>query len=157
MPLACGVHERWWFNKLDRIIAIASRDVLDFLEVAVRDVDGHELFARWDKIGDKDGRDVAESSIGRAADRVDDGLELGGEGLVATKLERACEQPVVELVVAEERGRALVDEVLELLLRTKEVMNQTLIMVTHDMTIAERADRIFSMENGVLEPYRKKN
>ena len=49
------------------------------------------------------------------------------------------------------------DEVLELLLRTKEVMNQTLIMVTHDMTIAERADRIFSMENGVLEPYRKKN
>ena len=49
------------------------------------------------------------------------------------------------------------DEVLELLLRTKEVMDQTLIMVTHDMTIAERANRIFSMENGVLEPYRKKN
>lgn len=49
------------------------------------------------------------------------------------------------------------DEVLELLLRTKEVMNQTLIMVTHDMTIAERANRIFSMENGILEPYRKKN
>ena len=49
------------------------------------------------------------------------------------------------------------DEVLELLLRTKEVMNQTLIMVTHDMTIDERAHRIFSMENGVLETYRKKN
>lgn len=45
------------------------------------------------------------------------------------------------------------DEVLELLLRTKEVMGQTLIMVTHDMSIAERADRIFSMENGHLEPY----
>ena len=93
--------------------------MLDFLEVAVRDVDGHELFARRDKIGDKDGWDVTESGIGRAADRVDDGLELGGEGLVATKLERACEQPVVELVVAEERGRALVDEVLELLVHRR--------------------------------------
>ena len=47
------------------------------------------------------------------------------------------------------------DEVLELLLRTKEVMNQTLIMVTHDMSIAERADRIFSMEDGRLEPYKR--
>lgn len=46
------------------------------------------------------------------------------------------------------------DEVLELLLRTKEVMNQTLIMVTHDMSIAERADRILVMENGIISPYR---
>ncbi len=47
------------------------------------------------------------------------------------------------------------DEVLELLLRTKEVMHQTLIMVTHDMSIAERADRILSMENGCITPYRR--
>ena len=49
------------------------------------------------------------------------------------------------------------DEVLELLLRTKEVLGQTLIMVTHDMSIAERADRTLSMEDGCLEPYRGRN
>ena len=49
------------------------------------------------------------------------------------------------------------DEVLELLLRTKGVLGQTLIMVTHDMSIAERADRILSMEDGCLEPYRGRN
>ena len=49
------------------------------------------------------------------------------------------------------------DEVLELLLRTKEVLGQTLIMVTHDMSIAERADRILLMEDGCLEPYRGRN
>ena len=49
------------------------------------------------------------------------------------------------------------DEVLELLLRTTAVLGQTLIMVTHDMSIAERADRILSMEDGCLEPYRGRN
>ncbi|MBQ2511902.1 MAG: ABC transporter ATP-binding protein [Clostridia bacterium] len=52
-----------------------------------------------------------------------------------------------------DRGNA--DEVLNLLLRTKEVMNQTLIMVTHDRSIAEKADRIFEMENGDLRPLRQ--
>lgn len=47
------------------------------------------------------------------------------------------------------------DEVLELLVQTKELMGQTLVMVTHDMSIAERADRIFVMDNGRIEPYRK--
>ncbi len=46
--------------------------------------------------------------------------------------------------------RANADEVLNLLLKTKEMLNQTLVMVTHDMAIAERADRIFVMENGEL-------
>ena len=46
------------------------------------------------------------------------------------------------------------DEVLELLLSTRAALNQTLIMVTHDMSIAERADRIFCMENGELAPYK---
>ena len=52
--------------------------------------------------------------------------------------------------------RANADEVLELLLETKEMIGQTLIMVTHDMTIAERADRIFRMEDGKLELWKKR-
>jgi ABC-type lipoprotein export system ATPase subunit len=51
--------------------------------------------------------------------------------------------------------RANADEVLDLLLKTKDMLTQTLIMVTHDMKIAERADRIFQMENGILTPYEK--
>ena len=47
--------------------------------------------------------------------------------------------------------RANADEVLELLLETKKVFNQTLIMVTHDQKIADRADRVFRMDNGELE------
>ncbi len=50
--------------------------------------------------------------------------------------------------------RANADEVLELLLKTKELLTQTLIIVTHDMKIAERADRILKMDNGELVPYR---
>ena len=42
------------------------------------------------------------------------------------------------------------DEVLKLLLKIREEMGQTLIMVTHDLSIAEHADRIFRMDNGVL-------
>ncbi len=51
--------------------------------------------------------------------------------------------------------RANADEVLDLLLKTKDLLTQTLIMVTHDMKIAERADRILQMENGILTPYDK--
>ena len=53
--------------------------------------------------------------------------------------------------------RANADEVLELLIKTKEELGQTLLIVTHDMKIAERADRILVMDNGVLSPYRKSN
>ena len=42
------------------------------------------------------------------------------------------------------------DEVLELLLDLKKQIGQTLIMVTHDMKIAERADKIYRMDNGKL-------
>ncbi|MBO4931253.1 MAG: ATP-binding cassette domain-containing protein, partial [Clostridia bacterium] len=42
------------------------------------------------------------------------------------------------------------DEVLKLLLKTREDMGQTLIMVTHDLSIADHADRIFRMDNGIL-------
>ncbi len=47
------------------------------------------------------------------------------------------------------------DEVLDLLIATKNEFNQTLLIVTHDMSIAQKADRIFVMDNGVLSPYRK--
>ena len=46
------------------------------------------------------------------------------------------------------------DEVLRLLLETKDLLGQTLIMVTHDMDIARQADRIFRMENGFITPWR---
>ena len=66
-----------------------------------------------------------------------------------------------QIVVADEPtgnlDRANADEVLELLLKTKEELGQTLLIVTHDMKIAERADRILVMDNGVLSPYRKSN
>ena len=48
------------------------------------------------------------------------------------------------------------DEVLELLLETKKELNQTLVMVTHDMSIAARADRVLYMEDGVLSLYQFK-
>jgi iron(III) transport system ATP-binding protein len=50
--------------------------------------------------------------------------------------------------------RANADEVLKLLLETKRVMGQTLVMVTHDLAIAEHADRIFRMDNGELKLHR---
>ena len=42
------------------------------------------------------------------------------------------------------------EEVLSLLLKTREEMGQTLLMVTHDLSIAKRADRVLRMDNGVL-------
>lgn len=42
------------------------------------------------------------------------------------------------------------DEVLELLLEAQRTIGQTLVMVTHDMKIAKRADRVLIMENGNL-------
>ena len=42
------------------------------------------------------------------------------------------------------------DEVLKLLLKTREEMGQTLIMVTHDLAIADHADRIFRMERDYI-------
>ena len=42
------------------------------------------------------------------------------------------------------------DEVLELLIKTQKLLGQTLVMVTHDMSIAAKADRVFKMDNGEL-------
>ena len=49
------------------------------------------------------------------------------------------------------------DEVLNLLLATKEQMGQTLVMVTHDMKIADHADKIYKMDNGELFLYKDKD
>ena len=46
--------------------------------------------------------------------------------------------------------RANADEVLRLLLKIRETRGQTLMMVTHDLDIAAKADRIFRMDNGIL-------
>lgn len=46
------------------------------------------------------------------------------------------------------------EDVLSLLLETKDLLGQTLIMVTHDMSIAERADRVFRMDDGDITPWK---
>lgn len=53
--------------------------------------------------------------------------------------------------------RANADEVLNLLLATKKDLGQTLLMVTHDLTIAEHADKIYRMDNGHLTLFKDKN
>ncbi len=46
---------------------------------------------------------------------------------------------------------ASASELIRLLLSTRAELGQTLVMVTHDKSIAARADRIFTMQNGVLK------
>lgn len=46
--------------------------------------------------------------------------------------------------------RVNADEVLELLFKLRADLGQTLVMVTHDLAIADQADRIFRMDNGCL-------
>ena len=59
-----------------------------------------------------------------------------------------CDEPTGNL------DRKNADEVLELLLETKALIGQTLIMVTHDMSIADRADKIYIMDDGKLELFK---
>ncbi|MBQ7161402.1 MAG: ABC transporter ATP-binding protein [Clostridia bacterium] len=53
--------------------------------------------------------------------------------------------------------RANADEVLELLLSMRELTGQTIVMVTHDLLIAERADKIYRMSDGKLSLYKDEN
>jgi putative ABC transport system ATP-binding protein len=62
-----------------------------------------------------------------------------------------CDEPTGNL----DRNNA--DEVLRLLMKTKEVMNQTLLIVTHDLSIAEHADKIYKMDNGKIFLYKDKD
>lgn len=83
--------------------------------------------------------------------------ELSGGQQQRVAIARALiNQP--QLVFADEPtgnlDRANADEVLKLLLEAKEVMGQTLIMVTHDMDIARRADRVLRMDNGFVRSWR---
>ena len=59
-----------------------------------------------------------------------------------------------DILMADEPTGALdrknADEVLNLLLKTREEFGTTLVMVTHDLAIAERADRIFRMNAGEI-------
>ena len=59
------------------------------------------------------------------------------------------------IIMADEPTGALdrknADEVLNLLFKTREEFGLTLVMVTHDLAIADRADRIFRMDNGELK------
>jgi len=48
------------------------------------------------------------------------------------------------------------DEVLKLLLETQKMLGMTMIMVTHDMSIAEKADKIYMMDDGKLFLYKDK-
>ena len=43
------------------------------------------------------------------------------------------------------------NELVELLLSTRAELNQTLVLVTHDRALAERADRVLTMVNGELK------
>ena len=83
--------------------------------------------------------------------------ELSGGQHQRVSIARALVNMPMLLFADEPTGnldRANADEVLNLLLKTKAMLGQTLVMVTHDMSIAERADRIFIMENGELRVYR---
>ena len=60
-----------------------------------------------------------------------------------------------DIIMADEPTGALdrknADEVLNLLFKTREEFGLTLVMVTHDLASADRADRIFRMDNGELK------
>ena len=45
------------------------------------------------------------------------------------------------------------DNVLELLINAKKTLNQTLVIVTHDMNVADKADKIYKMDSGELYLY----
>jgi len=83
--------------------------------------------------------------------------ELSGGQQQRVAIARALINRPQVLFVDEPTGnldRENAEEVLRLLLHTKELIGQTLIMVTHDMSIAERADKIYKMHNGELFLFR---
>ena len=79
--------------------------------------------------------------------------ELSGGQMQRVAIARALINLPLVVFADEPTGnldRENADEVLRLLLETKDLLGQTLIMVTHDMEIAKRADRIFRMDNGQI-------
>ena len=97
---------------------------------------------------------IASLAIGDRLNHLPSELSGGQQQRVA--IARALVNMPMLLFADEPTGnldRTNADEVLELLLKTKQLLGQTLVMVTHDMSIAKRADRIFRMEDGVLRTY----
>ena len=79
--------------------------------------------------------------------------ELSGGQMQRVAIARALINLPLVVFADEPTGnldRENAEEVLDLLLETKDLLGQTLIMVTHDMAIAERADRVFRMDNGQI-------
>ena len=79
--------------------------------------------------------------------------ELSGGQMQRVAIARALINLPLVVFADEPTGnldRENADEVLDLLLETKELLGQTLIMVTHDLSIAERADRVLRMDNGQI-------
>ena len=79
--------------------------------------------------------------------------ELSGGQMQRVAIARALINLPLVVFADEPTGnldRENADEVLDLLLETKDLLGQTLIMVTHDMAIAERADRVLRMDNGQI-------
>ena len=79
--------------------------------------------------------------------------ELSGGQCQRVAIARALSNNPQILFADEPTGnldRTNADEVLRLLLKIRETRGQTLMMVTHDLDIAAKADRIFRMDNGIL-------
>lgn len=80
--------------------------------------------------------------------------ELSGGQCQRVAIARALINNPLMLFADEPTGnldRANADEVLELLFKIRDDLGQTLVMVTHDLAIADQADRIFRMDNGILK------
>lgn len=52
--------------------------------------------------------------------------------------------------------RKSADEVIDLMVSLRDSLKQTMVVVTHDPKTAERADRVYNMEDGVLREVRSK-
>ena len=80
-------------------------------------------------------------------------VAIGGEKQRVAVARALINNP--DIIMADEPTGALdrknADEVLNLLFKTREEFGLTLVMVTHDLAIADRADRIFRMDNGELK------
>ena len=83
--------------------------------------------------------------------------EMSGGQQQRVAIARALINRPQELFADEPTGnldRENADEVLELLLETRKTIGQTIVMVTHDISIAEKADKIYKMDDGKLYLFR---
>lgn len=104
------------------------------------------------------GNDVSESFFNTLTELLGIGDRLshlpsemsGGQQQRAAVARALINRPAI-LFADEPTGnldRRSADELTELLLRTREELGQTLVIVTHDRTLANRADRVYEMDSG---------